>query len=228
MKLPIDDTWPADERNGWNFSLHRTRTRALLTFSLRQILRPIVRFEGHGVEHVPRDGPLVLVSNHLSNYDVILMEFVLPRANYYMAKIEIFSNPLLGWVYRRLGAFPVERGAKDAWAMRYALFVLESGKMIGMFPEGTRSKEGRLKPGKTGAARLAIESGAPVVPMAIYGTENILRPWYRRPTVHIAIGEPLHVAARESPMELTDRIMYAIAALLPKPYRGVYAQPAPV
>ncbi len=164
----------------------------------------------------------------MTNFDVILIEFVMPRSIFYMGKFEIFTNPLMSWIYRNFGAFPVRRGKKDVWATRYARHVLENNEMLGMFPEGTRSKEARLRPGKTGAARLALETGAPILPIGIHGTENLFKPWYKRQSVFINFGEPLQAKPGESPLELTDRIMYAIADLLPPEYRGVYRDPIPI
>ena len=221
------DDWPDDERNSWKFTLHPTRTRAIVGFALRQLFRPFAEFQAQGINHIPLQGPVLLASNHMTNFDVILMEFVLPRSIYYMAKVEMFSNPLMSWIYRNFGGFPVRRGKKDAWATRYARYVLENDELLGMFPEGSRSKQARLRPGKTGAARLALETGAPILPMSIYGTENLFKPWYKRQSIFINFGEPFQAKPGEGPMELTDRIMYAIADLLPPKYRGVYRDPIP-
>ena len=227
MSQMKSDDWPDDDRNSWNLTLHRTWTRAVAGFALRQLIRPFATFKAQGINHVPLRGPVVFTSNHMTNFDVILIEFVMPRSIFYMAKSEIFTNPVMSWIYRNFGAFPVRRGEKDIWATRYARHVLENNEMLGMFPEGTRSKEARLRPGKTGAARLALETGAPILPIGVYGTENLLNPWYQRQRVIINFGELIQAKPGDAPLELTDRIMYAIADLLPPKYRGVYRDPIP-
>lgn len=168
------------------------------------------RWEVGGREHVPPDGPLLVIANHLSWLDPPLVGTVLPRKVHFMAKHELFRKPLAAWVLRRLGAFPVRRGQPDRWALRHALDLLDRGAVVGLFPEGTRSR-GRLGPFEPGAALLAIKSGAPVLPVAIAGP---YRPGRR---VRVRIGVPFRVAGSggEGSIDaVAHRMCEAVAALL--------------
>jgi 1-acyl-sn-glycerol-3-phosphate acyltransferase len=125
---------------------------------------------------------------------------------------------------RNLGAFPVYRGEKDAWAMKHARVVLEHGQTLGMFPEGTRNKGRGLGLAKTGTARLAIDTGSPIVPMVITGTDRFFKDFPRRANVTVKLLPPLMPAPGETPLALTDRLMFSMAAALPEELRGVYAE----
>jgi 1-acyl-sn-glycerol-3-phosphate acyltransferase len=148
-----------------------------------------------------------------------------------MAKKELFKNPLLGWIIRSGGSFPVNRGEGDAWALAQAGRVLDDGAILFMFPEGTRSKKkAALKRGKVGAVKLALEYQVPIVPAAIWGTEKF-KIGIRNNDINIRFAEPVDVVARagEPPYrhevyrELTTGIMQKIASMLPEKYRGFYA-----
>ncbi|ADU51225.1 1-acyl-sn-glycerol-3-phosphate acyltransferase [Thermaerobacter marianensis DSM 12885] len=168
------------------------------------------RWDVRGVENVPAGGPLLVIANHFSWLDPPLVGTVLPRNVHFMAKQELFRNPLAAWVLRRLGAFPVRRGQPDRWALRQALELLEQGRVVGLFPEGTRSR-GPLRPFEPGAALLAVKSGAPVLPVAIIGPYKLGRP------VRVRIGTPFRVerGGGEGSIEaVADRMRKAIAALL--------------
>ncbi len=115
----------------------------------------------NGEENLPSIGPIILAANHLSEFDMFPMQFSIPRPIFFMGKEELFRNPLLDLIIRNLGAFPVQRGARDEWAFQHALLVLEHDLVMGIYPEGTRSRGHGLLPAKTGAARLAIAAGCP-------------------------------------------------------------------
>ena len=171
------------------------------------------RWEVRGREHVPAEGPLLVVANHFSWLDPPLVGTVLPRKVHFMAKQELFRNPLVARILRRLGAFPVRRGQPDRWALRHALQLLQEGRVVAMFPEGTRSR-GPLGPFEPGAALVALKSGAPVLPVAIAG------PYRLGGRVRVRIGPPLRWerAGGEGSIEaVTDRMRQAIAALLAEP-----------
>jgi len=125
---------------------------------------------------------------------------------------------------RHLGAFPVHRGEKDAWAIRHAAKVLENGQLLSMFPEGTRSKGGGLRVAKTGSARLAIENKCPIVPMAVVGTDQFFKRFPRKTPVTIRLLPPVLPHPIDTPLSLTDRLMFALASGLPEEMRGVYAE----
>jgi 1-acyl-sn-glycerol-3-phosphate acyltransferase len=152
------------------------------------------------------------------------MQFVLPRLIFFMGKAELFTNPLLDPIFRRLGGFPVQRGERDEWAFEHALKVLQHGQLLGIFPEGKRSLGHGLRAAKTGAARFALLSGAPIVPVAVVGTNQMFKRFPRRTRITIKVGAPIFPTKDDSPLELTDKIMFALADLLPPRLRGVYAQ----
>lgn len=152
-----------------------------------------------GKENIPATGSAIVVSNHVNYLDPMAMGALSPRALHFMAKEELFSNPVAGWILRKLGAFPVRRGRGDRRAIRHALQLLEEGKVLAMFPEGTRSETGELMELQRGAALLALKSGAPVVPMVIQGAYEALDGGRKIPRrgvrVRVRVGPPLRVEA---------------------------------
>ncbi|MCL5026729.1 MAG: 1-acyl-sn-glycerol-3-phosphate acyltransferase [Chloroflexi bacterium] len=184
-----------------------------------------------GLENIPQEGPVIVLANHAHFIDPPILGAILTRKVVFMAKTELFRAPLLGWIVKHYDAFPVRRGEPDHAAMRQALKVLAEGGALGMFPEGTRSRTGALQRGHTGAALLALRSNAPVVPVAIAGTNRVLR-WPNillRPSVTVKIGPPFTLSVPASPLnrealeEATENMMRRLAALLPPDQRGVYA-----
>jgi len=221
------------------------RTRRWLRAVLLLILRPLLRLRIEGLEHVPPDGAVLVVANHLHNADPVLLEIVFPRALHFMAKRELFGLPLIGWIIRRAGAFPVDRGRADRTALRLAQANLDQGIPVGMFPEGTRSPSRRLRPALPGAGLVALRAGVPILPVAITGTERLplngtkgqLAAGARPPDpghagIRIRFGAPIHLADESGSGKLgvraaTEQMMAAIAALLPPDYRGVYGERPP-
>src|SRR5512139_1907189 len=161
-----------DLRDRKRFYFHATPLRRFAVFMIGSLFRLVMKMEVTGLEHFPLDGPVIVASNHVTNFDVIPMQLSLPRPIFYMGKAELFKYPLVEAVFRNVGAFPVYRGEKDQWAIRHAAKILAHGETLGMFPEGTRSKGHGLGVAKTGSARLAIEAGCPIVPMAIIGSDK--------------------------------------------------------
>lgn len=210
--------------------------RAAVIGVVRRIFGPALPLRVIGAEHVPADGPLIVVSNHLSNADPPILIVAFPRPLFFMGKAELFRNPVLGWIVRKFGGFPVERGTADRAALRHALKVLSQGIALGIFPEGGRSKTGALRPGLPGVGLLALQSGAPVLPVGLTGTEvypvNGDWPLGRPPGiprgVGVRFGKPFTVpkqvdGKRVTADEATRLIMMRVAELLPEPYRGVYS-----
>ena len=191
------------------------------------------KLEVVGRENVPLEGPLILASNHLNNADPPAIAFAAPRHPTFMAKREMTTWPIIGPAFRMFGAFPVRRGRPDRSAIRAASEVVQRGDMLVMFPEGTRSRTGALTRGYSGTALVALRSGAPVLPVAITGTEDIIWPWlFLKPQsvkhVKVVIGQPFRLPPverinNETTRQATDLIMRHISALLPPEYRGVYA-----
>ncbi len=193
---------------------------------LTPILRVLYRWDVAGREHVPRVGPVIVASNHQSFIDSIFIPLVLRRRVTFVAKAEYFENPRTAWFFRAVGQIPIKRGSGDAAAraLDSAREVLAAGRVLGIYPEGTRSADGRLYRGRTGAGRLALATGAWVVPVALDGTADIQPIDVTRPRigkrVRVRIGRPMRFdvpAGRgDDPAvarEITDRIMVAIAGL---------------
>jgi glycerol-3-phosphate dehydrogenase (NAD(P)+) len=183
---------------------------------LRTLLVPFFlvyfRMQRIGREHLPRSGPLLLASNHRSFLDPFVIGTMVRRPVYYMAKRELFEKRWQAWVLNALGAFPVDRGVGDRDAMETARAILERGDCVVVFPEGTRVRPGPLGDPRRGVGRLALETGAPVAPIAVIGTEDVRRGWRIRPRkVRIRAGRPLlfPTTRRSSPAlaaAVTDRI----------------------
>ncbi len=170
----------------------------------RAVLQPFFlvyfRMKRIGMEHVPQDGPVIIASNHRSFMDPWVIGMMLRRPVYYVAKTELFRHRLAAWFLSSLGAFPVDRGNGDRDAMDAARRILERGDVVVIFPEGTRTRPGALGPPKRGVGRLSLETGAPVVPVALIGTEAIRRGWRIRPhKVRIRAGRPLRYPQVDNP-----------------------------
>nr|WP_233613182.1 lysophospholipid acyltransferase family protein [Leucobacter edaphi] len=191
------------------------------------MLRPILalRFRPRisGREHVPASGPVLLAANHLSALDTILIPSFAPRMVQFLAKDSLFASRLGGWFFRQIGAVPVQREASASAqaALETGRRVLAAGSVFAVFPEGTRSRDGRLQPGRGGAAWLALETGATVVPVGLIGSNRrLVDPRTGRvPRVEIRFGAPVELSdlaalpRGRARREATARIMAAIQAL---------------
>ena len=171
-----------------------------------------LRYARIGLEHIPKRGPVIIAANHRSFLDPFVIATMARRPMYYVAKKEIFDIPVVGWLISMLGAFPVDRGAGDADMIATAKAILARGDIVLMFPEGTRTRPGSLGQPKRGVGRLALETGVPVVPLAIIGTEAVRRGVLLRPhKVRLRAGPPLRFPQVEEPSKalagaVTDRI----------------------
>jgi glycerol-3-phosphate dehydrogenase (NAD(P)+) len=170
------------------------------------------RMERIGREHIPRRGPVIIASNHRSFLDPFVIATMARRPMYYVAKQEMFANRWRSWVLGALGAFPVVRGAGDTDFIETAKAILARGDIVLIFPEGTRTRPGTLGKPRRGVGRLALEAGAPVIPVAVIGTETVRRGWRIRPhKVRIRAGRPLRFPQIDAPSKalagaVTDRI----------------------
>ena len=204
--------------------------RKLLNALLHLLYFLLLRLEVLGTENVPPTGPLILMINHVGGIDPFIVTGVFPRPVTSMSKIEVFTIPLIGLLVRAYGAIPIHRGRVDKQALRQAYQVLEQGGVLLIAPEGTRSPTHSLQHGKEGMALIAARSGAPIIPVAITGTQNSTRCWkrLRRVQVRIIIGHPFRLdpggqqVRRPLLRAMTDEAMYQLAATLPPGYRGVY------
>jgi 1-acyl-sn-glycerol-3-phosphate acyltransferase len=203
---------------------------------LRLMAAGLARVKVEGLERIPESGPVLVICNHCSNADgMLLMAFVVPamgRPMGWLGKEEALRWPLFGWGMRQNGVFGVRRGAGDLEAFRMAKSVLDKGGVLTIFPEGTRSPTGALQEVKEGATVLAVRSGAPILPIAIVGSQRfwpkgkLPRPG-RRMTVRVGetftLSMPKGGDRHESLRTATAEMMRHVAELLPEEQRGVYA-----
>jgi len=177
---------------GWTYTLAR------IVLTIPTIL--IYRVRAIGVKNVPKEGPLVLAPNHFSQMDHFFVGVYLKRKIRFMAKSQLFGPPVLTYIYKHGGVFPVRRGHHDEEAIETARILVEQGEMLLVYAEGGRSRSGRLGEPKPGIGRIALETGAPIVPVALHGSERV-RGWKRLlfPKVTIQFGEPLSFPVEEAP-----------------------------
>jgi 1-acyl-sn-glycerol-3-phosphate acyltransferase len=175
------------------------------------------RLHANGLEHVPREGPVVLAPNHFSAMDHWFVGILLPRQVRFMAKSQLFRGPVLEFIMAHSGAFPVRRGQRDEEAIITAITILRRGGVLVMYPEGGRSRSGHIgNTARPGVGRLALETGAPVVPVAISGSEKA-RNWRRLdfPEVTVGYGEPMRWpteagAGRERQQQVADEVLKGV------------------
>jgi 1-acyl-sn-glycerol-3-phosphate acyltransferase len=195
-----------------------------------------------GQEKTPREGGLLIVSNHLGLLDPFAIGTKLPRRLYILAKVELFSWPILGWLARRADVIPIRRGQSDREALRRVLEHLQAGHAVLIFPEGTYPKRHQprgMLPAQAGTALLAQRSGAAILPIGITGSEMVWSPrtlpWglFRRWPVEVRVGDPYRPTVPASASQkqalalITEEMMRRIATLLPASYRGHYREDAP-
>lgn len=204
--------------------------KPIVVLILRLVWRPAIE----GAERIPDRGAVILASNHVSGADTVFMPAQVRRTVRFLAKSDFYSggslmNRVLGLFLRSIGVMPVNRsgGAASRTAIAAGLTVLERGEVLGIYPEGTRSPDGRLYRGRTGAARMALESGCPIIPIAMLGAYEAQKGRTflprRRPRIRVLVGEPIDARAAVAQVEavsegerlraLTDRVMDAIAAM---------------
>jgi 1-acyl-sn-glycerol-3-phosphate acyltransferase len=196
-------------------------------------LRQMFHMHPEGLEHVPRTGPAILAPNHLSFVDPICMALTVPRRITFIGKAEYTDSWITRWFMELGGVIPVRRedSAKAAGSLNRGSEILRSGELLGIFPEGTRSPDGRLYKGKTGAARMALEVDCPVIPVGLTGTEKVLpkdAKIPKRTRVYVRFGKPMWVPkeAKQDAHVLrtfTDDVMHEIASMTGQTYRHRYS-----
>jgi glycerol-3-phosphate dehydrogenase (NAD(P)+) len=190
------------DQAGFHKRARRTGANPLLYWAARVplevMLKLYFRFSKPERAQIPRSGPAIIASNHRSFFDPFVIGTMANRPVYYVAKSELFRNPFVAWFISGLGAFPVERGAGDMDAIRTAKELLARGELILIFPEGTRTRPGPLAQPKRGVGRLALETGAPVIPLAIIGTEDVRKGiLIRSRKICVRVGSPLEFDLQE-------------------------------
>ena len=218
--------------SGYNHAEWETK-RNVLRWILRVIGLPLLaRVDSvEGVENVPTEGSAIIMINHVSFIDPFVVANPLPRNLVALAKVEVYDYPIVGIIPKLLGVIPVKRDEVDRQAVQSCLEVLRAGEMIMLAPEGTRGPN--LRQGREGVAYLSSRSGAPVVPVAVFGTEGFpalrfTKRW-RKPGGHIRFGKPfcyhtdLRRAKAQTLRQMTDEAMYVLAAMLPEDRRGYYS-----
>jgi 1-acyl-sn-glycerol-3-phosphate acyltransferase len=202
---------------------------------VRALLFLFARFRVSGKENVPPRGPLIIVANHISNYDPHVIGTAIPRRVRTVAKVEIFRHPLTALIVRGCDAIPINRRGIAKETFEEVVATLARDGAVGLFPEGTRSAGELMRP-KHGVAMIALRTGAPILPVAITGTEKIKSPLslLRRHKVQVTIGQAFTLPnlqgniAKPQVAALSDMVMERIAAILPPAYRGLYPLTPPV
>ncbi len=211
---------------------------------LKPLLKLVYRIRIEGLDNLPKKGPAIIAANHLSFLDSFFIPLAVPRRKVtYLAKADYFKSWKTKWFFNMVGQIPTERegGKKSQQSLEIARGVLEEDKLLGIYPEGTRSPDGYLHRGRTGVARLALTGGAPVVPCGLIGTEKVMPKSAKFPkltgrlTVHVRFGRALEFsryAGRETDRlvlrSVTDEIMYEIMQLSGQEYKDEYASKTPV
>ncbi|WHX99112.1 lysophospholipid acyltransferase family protein [Neobacillus sp. DY30] len=176
------------------------------------VFKPWYRIEVIGIEDFPKDGGVLLCTNHIHNFDPLVVGITAPRPVHFMAKEELFNVPVLGNIVRKCNAFPVKRGKGDRESLRAGLKVLKDGNVFGLFPEGTRSKTGEIGKGLSGAGFFALRTDADVVPCAIIGPYKSLK------KLKVVYGKPIPMeemrASKASAEQVTELIMAEIHKLI--------------
>jgi 1-acyl-sn-glycerol-3-phosphate acyltransferase len=227
---PITDVWKPELVSLPRLTLARRLFRQLVHVLSRLLIVTLTRPTVTGLENFPRKGPALVVINHLGDADVILVGAYTPIMFEGMGKIELNEHWFAGPILRAYGLIWVHRGRPDRKALRAALEGLAEGRILGLAPEGRQSVTGGLEDGNEGAAFLALKSGAPIVPIAMTGTENanifghLKR--FQRARVTLNVGKPFFLRQQADRQELlregTRQIMESLAELLPESYRGNY------
>ena len=170
-----------------------------------------------GAENIPKEGAFILAANHVSNWDPPFLGSFIEREVYYMGKIELFKNPVMAAICRGLHVFPVKRGAADKTAIKTAVKILKDGKCFGIFPEGTRSKTGKLGKAESGVSLIAAMTKAPIIPAAIINTEKIFSKEKFLPRPAVVYGKPIKFSGstkdKDAMENFAQEIMNEIAKL---------------
>ncbi|GBF11683.1 lysophospholipid acyltransferase family protein [Tepidibacillus infernus] len=187
---------------------------SLYTFArvlIKGYLKTFYKLKVYGVKNIPKEGPLILISNHISNFDPVVIACSVNRKVHFMAKKELFDIPILGSFLKKVGQFPINRGGSDRKAIKTALDLLKEQEVLGIFPEGTRSKDKELKPGLPGAALFALKSDVKVIPIGIDSSYKWFQP------IIVNIGNPIQLDSfkkeKVSSEDLTETMTFMMAQI---------------
>ncbi|MGP8161171.1 MAG: lysophospholipid acyltransferase family protein [Candidatus Dormibacteria bacterium] len=228
MPAPVrgfPDRFPVrhDGRRPWRYRVAAGFTRLCLRLLF------VRRLDFAGAKGPPAEGPLLIVSNHISNWDPLIIGSFFPGTLFAMAKRELFRPPPVAWLLAGCNCFPVDRGTADRRALRISLDLLQNRRRLLFFIEGHRSRGRGMGPAGAGAGFLVRRTQAPVLPVAIWGTERVLRRTGgllpRRGHIRVRFGQPVTVSGR-SDQEIADAIAAEVAALLPPRHRGLHGRPS--
>lgn len=230
----------ADEDHGGRNDDQYGRWYPVNRYAIAPLLKFLVRVYQPGADNIPRSGPAILAPNHISFLDSALLMAILPRQIKFVGKAEYLDDWKTKYLFPAMGMIPIDRsgGAKSTAALDAARRVLEGGGLFGIFPEGTRSRDGRLHKGHTGAARLALQTGAPIVPVGIVGTRDIQPPDAPMPKPFMpatfSFGRPIDASKyggaaddRMALRQITDEVMFEIRNLTGQEYVNHYATRTP-
>jgi len=229
---PITDWWRPDLVALPKLTFARKLFRIFARGLAKLLVFVMTNSTVNGMENFPKQGPALIVINHLVDADAVLLAASIPTTIDGMGKIELYEDWLAGPMFRAYGVIFVHRGKPDRKAIRAALDGLAEGRMIALAPEGRQAVEGQLEEGTEGAAFLAMKTGALIVPVAMTGTENeniYNRKWWRRARVTLSVGQPFKLSPKEKQADRqkmtrdgTRQIMDSLARLLPESYLGNY------
>jgi 1-acyl-sn-glycerol-3-phosphate acyltransferase len=212
-----------------------TLSQKILLTTCKPLLNILFFWKVEGRENIPLTGPLILVSNHVHLLDPFFLSFSFPRWIHFMAKQELFRSPFLRPWLRWAGCLSIRRRGKireKQELLKRTRDVLEQGLILGMFPEGSRGHDGKLRKGKPGSAVIALKTNVPILPVGVVGTDKVKGiSWlWKRPSIVINIGKPFRLPSTNNNISksqrqlLTTQLMSKIAALLPPEYQGVYKE----
>jgi 1-acyl-sn-glycerol-3-phosphate acyltransferase len=207
-----------------------TLASSIINPPIKAILSAFLKVDDREVDRIPMQGPLILATNHINSLDApVGFSHLHPRPVTAFVKVETWNNFFMKWLFNAWDAIPIKRGEVDFEAFRLADEALKNKKIIIVAPEGTRSYHGRLNKGYPGIVMLAIRSGVPILPVVFFGNENLKFKLAKRTHMTIKVGEAFRIDtkgaafSKEVRTQVTDEIMYEIAALLPEKNRGVYS-----
>ena len=228
---PVTDWWRPELVKLPELTLARRIFRVLALWFAKLVIFVTTKATVSGLENFPKHGPAIITINHLGDADAVLLAASVPTPIDGMGKIELYEHWLAGTVLHAYGVIWVHRGRPDRKAVRAALEGLSQGRFIALAPEGRQSVVGGLEEGTEGAAFLAMKSGAPILPVAMTGTENeniYNRKWWQRAKVTLTMGKLFHLKENQDRQRMlhdgTEQIMESLAELLPEEYRGKYRE----